>query len=148
MVSSAGWHMNEARPHGPPCVVILGMHRSGTSLLAGSLEAAGLNLGEVKKASPYNRMGNKENASIRSLNNALHKKSGAAWRRPPAGQIRWHPDDEERGEVARRALPPCRASGELPDVRRATAEIRFSVQPIPVASIRQIIGCRRNSDEL
>ena len=67
-------------------------------MLAGSLEAAGLNLGEVKKASPYNRMGNKENASIRSLNNALLKKSGAAWRRPPDGQIRWHPADEERGK--------------------------------------------------
>lgn len=90
--------MKDARPHGAPCVIILGMHRSGTSLLAGSLEAAGLNLGEVKNASLYNRMGNKENASIRSLNNALLKKSGAEWRRPPAGQIRWHPADEELGK--------------------------------------------------
>ena len=31
----------------PSYVIVLGMHRSGTSLVAGSLEDAGLNLGEV-----------------------------------------------------------------------------------------------------
>ena len=34
---------------------------AGTSLLTGSLEAAGLNLGEVNNAAPHNRKGNKEN---------------------------------------------------------------------------------------
>lgn len=92
-------HMNELERQLPPCVVILGMHRSGTSLLAGSLEAAGLYLGEVKNESVYNRRGNKENESIRALNNALLKASGAAWNRPPPGQIRWRPADEERGRA-------------------------------------------------
>ena len=73
------------------------MHRSGTSLLAGSLEAAGLYLGEVNNAAAYNRRGNKENESIRALNNALFKASGADWIRPPPGQIRWRRADEERG---------------------------------------------------
>ena len=89
--------MNEPERQLPPCVVILGMHRSGTSLLAGSLEAAGLYLGEVKNESPYNRRGNKENVSIRALHNELLKASGAAWNHPPPGQIRWRPADEERG---------------------------------------------------
>ena len=31
------------------CVIVLGMHRSGTSLVTGSLEGAGLNLGEVNQ---------------------------------------------------------------------------------------------------
>lgn len=91
--------MNELQPHSPPCVVILGMHRSGTSLLAGSLEAAGLYLGEVNNVAAHNRRGNKENESIRSLNNALLKASGAGWIRPPPGQVRWHPADEERGKA-------------------------------------------------
>ena len=73
------------------------MHRSGTSLLAGSLEVAGLYLGEVNNAAAYNRRGNKENESIRDLNNALFKANGAAWSRPPPGQIRWRRADEERG---------------------------------------------------
>ena len=91
--------MNGVRPQGPACVIILGMHRSGTSLLAGCLEAAGLNLGEVNNAAAHNRMGNKENASIRSLNNVLLEDSGAGWRRPPSGQIPWRPADEKRGEA-------------------------------------------------
>ena len=72
------------------------MHRSGTSLLAGSLEAAGLSLGEVNNAAPFNRKGNKENESIRDLNDALLAASGAAWNRPPGRQAPWSRDDEER----------------------------------------------------
>lgn len=41
-------------------VLILGMHRSGTSCLAGSLQEAGLYLGEVNTAAPHNAKGNRE----------------------------------------------------------------------------------------
>lgn len=81
----------------PPCVIVLGMHRSGTSLLIGSLEAAGLNLGEVNNAATHNRRGNKENESIRSLNDELLKRCGAAWDRPPTSQIEWNAAEEGRG---------------------------------------------------
>ena len=80
----------------PPCVIVLGMHRSGTSLLTGSLEAAGLYLGKVNHAAPFNRKGNKENESIRSFHNELLAKNGASWERPPKGQVRWDRPDEER----------------------------------------------------
>ena len=79
----------------PPCVIVLGMHRSGTSLVAGSLEAAGLYLGEVNNAATYNRKGNKENESIRDLNDRLLARAGAAWNTPPTGQVAWSPADEE-----------------------------------------------------
>ena len=88
--------MGEARLLAPACVVVLGMHRSGTSLLTGSLEAAGLNLGEVNNAAPHNRKGNKENEAIRDLNDALLTKAGAAWNAPPDGQVPWARADEER----------------------------------------------------
>ena len=78
-----------------PCVIVLGMHRSGTSLLTGSLEAAGLYLGEVNNQAPFNRKGNKENESIRELNDALLERNGAAWNRPPNGQAQWSGADEE-----------------------------------------------------
>ena len=80
----------------PPCVIVLGMHRSGTSLLTGSLEAAGLHIGKVNHAAPFNRKGNKENESIRGFHNELLAKNGASWDRPPKGQVRWDRSDEER----------------------------------------------------
>ena len=91
--------MREALLRAPPCVIVLGMHRSGTSLLTGSLEAAGMYLGEVNNAAPYNRKGNKENESIRDLNDALLTKGGAAWNLPPDGQVRWNRADVERGRA-------------------------------------------------
>ena len=80
----------------PPCVIVLGMHRSGTSLLTGSLEAAGLHLGKVNHAAPFNRKGNKENEPIRGFHDELLAKNGASWDRPPKGQVRWDRPDEER----------------------------------------------------
>jgi hypothetical protein len=38
-------------------IIILGMHRSGTSLVAGCLEAAGLYLGPVNNYAPFNKKG-------------------------------------------------------------------------------------------
>ncbi len=72
------------------------MHRSGTSLLTGSLEAAGLHLGDVNHAARFNRKGNKENESIRRFHNGLLRKSRAAWHRPPNRQIEWNEADEGR----------------------------------------------------
>ena len=68
-------------------------------MLTGSLEAAGLNLGEVNNAAKYNRKGNKENESIRDLNDALLTEADAAWNLPPGGQVRWDRADEERGRA-------------------------------------------------
>ena len=88
--------MAESGSSPPACVIVLGMHRSGTSLLTGSLEAAGLHLGDVNHAAPFNRKGNKENESIRGFHDELLAKNGASWDRPPKGQVRWDRSDEER----------------------------------------------------
>lgn len=80
-------------------VVVLGMHRSGTSCLAGSLQEHGLRLGEVHVRDPYNRKGNRENDRIVALNNAVLAHSGGAWDAPPAA-IRWCREHErERDEI-------------------------------------------------
>jgi len=50
---------------GAETVAILGMHRSGTSCLAGSLQELGLYLGEVYDQNPHNPRGNRENAAAR-----------------------------------------------------------------------------------
>ncbi|MCY4581909.1 MAG: sulfotransferase [Chloroflexi bacterium] len=86
--------MGEGQSTLPHCVIVLGMHRSGTSLVAGSLEAAGLYLGDVNHAATYNRKGNKENASIRDLNDRLLARADASWIAPPTGQVEWSLEDE------------------------------------------------------
>ncbi len=67
----------------PTIVCILGMHRSGTSCLAGSLESHGLYLGETVISAPHNKRGNKENIPLRDLNDKVLHASAGAWDRPP-----------------------------------------------------------------
>ena len=77
---------------GARAVIVLGMHRSGTSCLAGSLQQAGLHLGEVQESNPHNRRGNREKLEIMRLNDAVLARSGGAWNQPPA-TLAWTPDD-------------------------------------------------------
>jgi hypothetical protein len=73
----------------PPPLLILGMHRSGTSCLTGQLEEAGVWLGEVRRSSVHNAKGNRENPEIMNLNEAVLGDNGGAWDSPPAGPVQW-----------------------------------------------------------
>lgn len=64
-------------------ICILGMHRSGTSCLAGCLEERGLHLGEVVNSAPHNLKGNKENLQLRAINDDVLAYNGCAWDKPP-----------------------------------------------------------------
>lgn len=79
-------------PKPPPVssrvIAILGMHRSGTSCLAGSLQGKGLFLGEVAVRNEHNRKGNRENEALAELNEAVLNYSGGSWHQPPT-RIRW-----------------------------------------------------------
>ncbi len=70
-------------------VVIFGMHRSGTSCLAGCLEELGLQLGNVITSAPYNQKGNRENPDIWPIHDAILSRAGAAWDNPPEGVVSW-----------------------------------------------------------
>lgn len=80
-------------------VIILGMHRSGTSSLAGCLQQRGLYLGKVIEESPYNPKGNRENPAIMRLNESVLSHSGGSWNRPPQ-VISWTRDQvTERNRI-------------------------------------------------
>lgn len=64
-------------------IFVLGMHRSGTSCLTGCLEQAGLFLGSVNRAAPFNRKGNNESIAVMNFNDRVLARVGAAWDRPP-----------------------------------------------------------------
>ena len=70
-------------------IAILGMHRSGTSLLAGTLQEAGLDLGEVITEAPHNKKGNRESILIRTLHDSVLSTSGGSWDSPPSS-VQWN----------------------------------------------------------
>ena len=68
-------------------VIVLGMHRSGTSCLAGILENAGVNFGEVSRCNIFNPKGNIENRLIMELHDSLLKFNSGSWDFPPPNII-------------------------------------------------------------
>ncbi len=89
-------------------VTVLGMHRSGTSSLVGSLEEAGLPLGEVRTVGgDSNEKGHREPGELISLHDDVLITSGGAWHLPPA-TVTWTPSQRERRDafIASRAEMP------------------------------------------
>lgn len=64
------------------------MHRSGTSCLTGSLQEAGLFLGEAHTWNKHNQKGNRENQRIVDFHDRLLADNGGAWDDPPA-RVEW-----------------------------------------------------------
>jgi len=77
-------------PEAPPeltsktVVAILGMHRSGTSAVAGMLAEHGLEFGRVRERNRFNRRGNREIPELNELHEAILERAGGTWWRPPA----------------------------------------------------------------
>jgi len=65
-------------------VAILGMHRSGTSAVAGMLDVHGVEFGPVRTRNRFNRRGNRELPDLNELHGELLERSGGTWWDPPA----------------------------------------------------------------
>jgi hypothetical protein len=76
-------------------IAVLGMHRAGTSSLAGSLESAGLFLGDVRGRGQWNEKGNRESRFLMQLHEDVLKANGGNWHRPPAS-VTWRPEHKRR----------------------------------------------------
>lgn len=73
------------------CIAVLGMHRSGTSALAGSLRDAGLYLGRVlDQQIRTNRKGLQEAPALLYMHEDLLQKNGGSWQAPPEN-LEWGP---------------------------------------------------------
>lgn len=66
---------------------VLGMHRSGTSCLTGSLQEAGLSLGDCHTWNPHNLKGNRENQDIVDINDRILADNNGAWDQPPVQAV-------------------------------------------------------------
>lgn len=113
-------------------VLILGMHRSGTSCLAGSLQEAGLYLGEVNTAAPHNAKGNRESRAIMDLQDDLLRANGGDWDAPPR-EVVWQPEHRARRDTIIATYPTDRTWGfkdprtllTLPGWLEALSSVRF-----------------------
>lgn len=85
-------------PQKPIPLIILGMHRIGTSCLAVSLEQAGVYLGAVSNYNKYNLKGNKENNRAMKLNDEILKYNVANWYQPPK-DLKWNEHHENDGQI-------------------------------------------------
>lgn len=84
---------------GSPGLIILGMHRSGSSCLAGMLQCAGFFAGNVFLWNEDNRKGNQEDLRVIELNNLVLHTSQGSWITPP-DRVAWTPDAAlERNEL-------------------------------------------------
>ncbi|MEM8498525.1 MAG: sulfotransferase [Pseudomonadota bacterium] len=79
--------MSSSAPENIVCVI--GMHRSGTSCLTGSLQASGLILGKFHEENPYNKKGNRENQDIVDLHDQILAANEGSWDVPPE-LVSWH----------------------------------------------------------
>jgi hypothetical protein len=70
-------------------IAVIGMHRSGTSCLTGSLQEKGLFLGEVHEWNQHNQKGNRENETLATLNEDVLIHNGGSWHQPPT-DMRWN----------------------------------------------------------
>ena len=65
-------------------VIVLGMHKSGTSMVAGSLKKLGVNMGKDTTPDSTNPLGHFEDKEFVTLNSQILKKAGGSWTNPPA----------------------------------------------------------------
>ncbi len=79
-------------------ICIVGMHRSGTSCVTGTLQQAGLFLGNCHTWNPHNKKGNRENQDFVDLNDEVLAANGGAWDKPPKKAV-WSAQQLERASV-------------------------------------------------
>ena len=82
-----------ASAQGPICII--GMHRSGTSMVARLLYRCGLELGpsdQLRGPSEHNSLGHFESEQVIAINEALLAHCGGSWDHPPALMPGWERD--------------------------------------------------------
>jgi hypothetical protein len=68
--------------------IVLGMHRSGTSVVAGILSILGVNMGKYpKKGERFNPKGNFEDRNLHSLNKKILVENDSTWDNPPKKEL-------------------------------------------------------------
>lgn len=118
------------------------MHRSGTSCLAGTLQQAGLCLGDVSTSNKFNQKGNREHNTIMALNESLLKHNDSSWDKPPTKEIQWNNSHlQQANEIKKQIAENCPSNSWGFKDPRALLTLPFWLDIFPNAIL---IGTIRN----
>jgi hypothetical protein len=125
-------------------VAILGMHRSGTSAVAGMLADHGIEFGPVRTRNRFNPRGNRELPELNKLHEALLARGGGSWWNPP-GSVGIGVEDVRRRDDILATIPGDPAGVKdprmlvCPDLWRDLELKRIGVIRNPVSVRRSLI---------
>jgi hypothetical protein len=123
-------------------VTVLGMHRSGTSAVAGTAQDHGVELGPVSERARFNARGNREIRELNQLHNAILKRSGGSWWEPPS-QVRLRRSDFRRRDEVLGAIPGGTIGVKDPRMLVAL-ELWRDLDPKPIGVIRNPVAVRKS----
>jgi hypothetical protein len=123
-------------------VAVLGMHRSGTSAVAGMLAEHGLEFGPVRERNRFNRRGNREIPELNELHEAVLERSGGSWWKPPQ-QVRVRPADLRRRNRILATIPGERIGVKDPRML-VCSELWRDLDLKPIGVIRNPVAVRKS----
>ena len=82
-----------------PFFLILGMHRSGTSCLTGSLERSGVYLGKVKRTGKHNKKGYFEKEEVYTIHDQVLGLNKSNWSNPNSNTMIVHENHLQKLEI-------------------------------------------------
>jgi hypothetical protein len=123
-------------------VAILGMHRSGTSAVAGLLADHGIEFGPVRTRNRFNPRGNRELPALNELHEEVLARSGGSWWAPPTS-VAVNPDDLRRRDEILRTI--AGEPGAVKDPRMLVcSDLWRDVEMKRIGVIRNPVSVRRS----
>jgi hypothetical protein len=121
-------------------VAVLGMHRSGTSAMAGTIQQYGFELGPVSEANRFNPRGNRELRGLVKLHDRILDRSGGSWWWPPEVCSPTEGDRRQRDEVLA-SIPGQRIAVKDPRML-LVLDLWRDLEPLWIGVIRNPVAVR------
>ena len=121
-------------------VAVLGMHRSGTSATAGTIQHHGFEVGAVSEQNRSNPRGNRELRGLVKLHDRILERSGGSWWQPPE-EVSIDQDDYRTRDEVLATIPGERVAVKDPRMLLAL-ELWRDLEPRWIGVIRNPVAVR------
>ena len=123
-----------------PLVAVLGMHRSGTSATAGTIQQYGFEVGPVSQANRFNLRGNRELRGLVKLHDRILERNSGSWWRPPE-VVAITSDDRRRCDEVLATIPSERIAVKDPRMLLAL-DLWRELDPLWIGVVRNPVAVR------